>query len=177
MEYTMQDLEQIIRKNIPGGDSSKRDFLPIYADGEVFGAIVRYLAEPYRGKVDYVVSPESLGFILGSVLARELGVGFVALRKNKRVPKGAENLLIASYIDHRDHVKSLWVRDGMIPEQSRVLLADDYVETAATVQACTTLIEESGASIEGIASLGADYHSAARSMIDAGLIRCVLCEK
>lgn len=177
MGYTIQDLEQIVARGIPGGDSSKRDFLPVYADRAGMEAIVGYLAEPFRGKVDYVISPESLGFILGSMLARELGVGFVALRKNKRVPKGAENLLIASYIDHRDHVKSLWVRKDMIPEKSRVLLVDDYVETAATVQACTTLIEEAGGTIEGIASLGADYHSAARSMIDSGLIHCVMVEK
>ncbi|MCI1304971.1 MAG: hypothetical protein LKG40_01940 [Lachnospiraceae bacterium] len=169
----MENLRKLIGQCIPEGDSSFRDFRPIYADPEAMTLIVKALAEHWRGKVDFVASPESLGFILGSSLARELGVGLIAIRSGDHFRVVTDELLSASYIDHRDMPRSLIVDRGLIPEGSRVLLADDYVETAATIQACIALIEEADASVAGIAALGANTDGAAKSVIDSGLLRAI----
>ena len=102
-------------------EDGRRDFLPLYADPDVMREIVAALSEPYRGKVDFVVSPEPMGLILGSMLARELGVGFVALRKGREGKRHWEDSILAPYIDHRDQVQTLELENGLIPAGSRIL--------------------------------------------------------
>ena len=86
MGMDIKMLEEQIR-NLPvdgQGLGAKRDLLPLYANSEAVDVLIKYLAEPFRGKVDYVCSPEPLGFIVGSMLARELGVGLVVIRRNQQ---------------------------------------------------------------------------------------------
>ena len=135
--------------------------------------ILTYLAEPFRGKIDLVVSPEPLGFILGSMMARELGTGFVALRKGRDYFDEDKDTIFASYIDHHNNVQCLAVMKDLIPAGSHVLIVDDYIGTAATMQSCLTILEEAGASAVGIASLGACYRRVTREMIDSGMVHCI----
>jgi len=59
-----------------------RDITPLLQDSLSFRRAVDLLAENYQDKdIDSVVSVEARGFILGSVLAYKLGVGFVPIRK------------------------------------------------------------------------------------------------
>ncbi len=165
------------RENDMAAKAGRRDILPLFADREALEALIPYLAAPYRGHVDCVCAPESLGFIVGSMLARELGVGFVGIRRNRQFPADEDGILMARYIDHRDQVTSLSTGKLLLPEESRVLLADNWIETAATLQACMNIIEDAGCRLAGIAAVGADYRSAAKSLIDDGLVRCVVLEK
>lgn len=177
MAKDLKALEGIIRDLAIEGPGSKRDLLPLYADSEACGALIRHLAEPYRGKVDYVCAPEPLGFIIGGMLARELGAGFVAFRRNQQFWIDSEEQVTASYINHRDQVTMLVTERKLLPAGSKVLLADDWMITAATMQACATVVEEAGCKVVGYAAVGADYQSGAREMIDAGSARIVYCEK
>lgn len=177
MGMDLKKLEDRISLLAPDGIGDKRDLLPLYADKEAVDALVQYLAEPFRGKVDYVCAPEPLGFIIGSMLARELGVGLVAIRRNSQFLIDPEEQVTASYINHRDEVTTLITERVLLPAGSKVLLADDWMTTAATVQACVNMIEDAGCKVAGIAAVGADYHSAAKDLIDAGNVRCVYCDK
>ena len=84
MGMDIKKLEEQIRDLPIEGQGAKRDLLPLYANSEAVDALIKYLAEPFHGKVDYVCSPEPLGFIVGSMLARELGVGLVVIRRNQQ---------------------------------------------------------------------------------------------
>lgn len=175
MDY--KELEDQIR-NLPAeGQGGKRDLLPLYADSRAVDALVKYLAEPYRNKVDYVCSPEPLGFIIGGMLARELGVGLVVIRRNQQFWINPEEQVTASYINHRDHVTTLVTERKLLPAGSRVLLADDWMSTAATMLACATLVEEAGCKVVGYAAVGAEDRAGVRDMLEAGSIRFVYCEK
>lgn len=177
MAMDIKVLEDHIRNLGIEGLGSKRNLLPLYADSEALDALIKYLAEPYRGKVDCVCAPEPLGFIVGSMLARELGVGFVAIRRNQQFWIDPEEQVTASYINHRDKVTVLVTEKRLLPTGSRVLLADDWMSTAATMQACATVVEEAGCKVAGFAAVGADYQSGAREMIDTESARIVYCEK
>ena len=177
MAMDIKVLEDRIRNLGIEGLGSKRNLLPLYADSEALDALIKYLAEPYRGKVDCVCAPEPLGFIVGSMLARELGVGFVAIRRNQQFWIDPEEQVTASYINHRDKVTVLVTEKRLLPTGSRVLLADDWMSTAATMQACATVVEEAGCKVAGFAAVGADYQSGAREMIDTESARIVYCEK
>jgi adenine phosphoribosyltransferase len=170
-------LEDMIRRLEKEGTGDKRDLLPIYADREALDALVAFLAEPFRGKVDCVCAPESLGFIIGSMLARELGVGLVVIRRNQQFLIDQEKQVTASYINHRDQVTTLITERRLLPAGSRVLLADDWITTAATIQTCATMIEDAGCKVAGIAAVGADHSSTVKGMLDSGNIICAFCEK
>jgi adenine phosphoribosyltransferase len=59
-----------------------KDISPLLQDAGAFNESIVALAEPYKSiHVDYVVGIESRGFIFGAPLARQLGVGFVPIRK------------------------------------------------------------------------------------------------
>ena len=177
MGMDIKMLEEKIRDLPIEGQGAKRDLLPLYADSEAVDALIKYLAEPFQGKVDYVCSPEPLGFIVGSMLARELGVGLVVIRRNQQFWIDPEEQVTASYINHRDKVTVLVTERKLLPAGSRVLLADEWMSTAATMQACATVIEEAGCKVAGFAAVGADDQSGVRNIIDAGSVRFVYSEK
>ena len=79
--------------------------------------------------------------------------------------------------EYRDQVTALITEKCLLPAGSRVLLADDWMSTAATVQACSNMIEDVGCKVAGIATVGVNYRSAAKDMIDAGNVRYVYCEE
>ena len=58
MGMDIKKLEEQIRDLPIEGQGAKRDLLPLYADSEAVDALIKYLAEPFHGKVDYVCSPE-----------------------------------------------------------------------------------------------------------------------
>ena len=176
MSMDLKKLEDKIRLLTTEGMGGKRDLLPVYADSEALDTLVKYLADPFRGKIDCVCAPEPLGFIIGSMLARELGVGLVVIRRNQQFLIDPAEQVSASYINHRDKVTTLITERELLPPGSRVLLADDWVSTAATISACTNMIEDAGCKVAGIAASGADYESAAKGLIDSGSIVCAYCE-
>src|SRR3989338_247337 len=63
-----------------------RDITPLLAHQGYFRDCVRYFVSLAKGRVDAVVSIESRGFIFGSALAYALGVGFVPIRKQGKLP-------------------------------------------------------------------------------------------
>ena len=177
MGMDLKKLEDRIRNLNLEESGGKRDLLPLYADSEAVEALVGYLAEPFRRKIDCVCAPEPLGFIIGSMLARELGVGLVVIRRNQAFWIDQEEQVSASYINHYDKVTTLCTEKRLLPAGSKVLLADDWMSTAATLQACSNMIEDAGCKVVGIAAVGADYQSGAKDMLDSGCVRIAYCEK
>ena len=64
-----------------------KDITPILSNGELFRASIDVFLEQCRGKeIDKIVGIDARGFLFGSAVAYELGVGFVPLRKKGRLP-------------------------------------------------------------------------------------------
>jgi adenine phosphoribosyltransferase len=128
-----------------------RDITPLLQNPQVFRVLIdvfvhRYMAPALRPTV--VAGLDARGFIIGSVLAYELGVGFVPIRKKGKLPftTVAETYELeygsATVELHTDAVKS----------GDRVLLIDDLIATGGTMMAGAKLLEKLGAEvIEGAA--------------------------
>lgn len=173
MEYIdEQKLQDFVLSYI--NRKGKRDLCPLYKHAGQMDKLITYLAEPFRGKADYVAAPESIGFILGSMIARELGIGFIPIRNASLSYLEDEDRIIAKYIDHNNRVKSLQVRKSNFPENSRILLVDDWIDTAATMQTCTTIVEEAEGTVCGIAAIGVVVSDATKQKIDTGYIHCLI---
>ena len=71
-----------------------RDVTTLFADARGFRMAVDQLLAPYAGmRIDKVVGLEARGFILGAMIAHELGVGFVPVRKEGKLPGAVQDCL------------------------------------------------------------------------------------
>lgn len=99
-----------------------------------------------------VVSPEVTGFLLGPLVARALGVGFVeAYRAGARLPIAEPMTWADVPADHRGDRQRLGVRSHLLSRADRVLVVDDWAITGAQARALTTVIATLGAEPVGTA--------------------------
>ncbi|MET8152868.1 phosphoribosyltransferase family protein [Actinoplanes sp. NPDC049668] len=99
-----------------------------------------------------VVSPEVTGFLVGPLVARALGVGFVeAYRAGARRPIAEPMAWAAVPADHRGDQQHLGLRSRLIGLDDRVLVVDDWAATGAQARGLYTLVESLGAKAVGAA--------------------------
>src|SRR6476659_4776910 len=64
-----------------------KDITPVLSDPELFRASIDLFLERCRGReVDKIVGIDARGFLFGSAVAYELGLGFVPIRKRGKLP-------------------------------------------------------------------------------------------
>jgi len=121
-----------------------KDITPLLGNAAALHRCVIALAQPYRDMhLDAVCAIESRGFIFGAALARELGLGFVPIRKPGKLPSrtiGAEYAL--EYGSDR-----LEMHADALAAGARVVLVDDVVATGGTLLAARALIGQLGAEL------------------------------
>jgi len=172
-----EELAKLIESKIRTDEEGKRDLSALYADFAALDAAASAIAAQYAGKVDCVVSPGSMGYILGALVASKLAVGFIPVRScDSRLPIG-EDSVRAAFIDHNNCVRALFCRRSVFCENARVLLCDDWIGTAATMQACAAIVEQAGGSVAGIAAFGSDYNDYTARNIDSGLNSSIVIRK
>jgi adenine phosphoribosyltransferase len=94
-------------------------------------------------KIDKVVGVESRGFLIGTPLAYKLGVGFVPVRKQGKLP--AETVGHDYELEYgSDRVE---IHRDAIEKGERILLVDDLIATGGTAIATAALIEKLGGEI------------------------------
>jgi adenine phosphoribosyltransferase len=126
-----------------------KDVTPVLADAEVFGAVIRDMAERRRGSVDLIVGIEARGFIFGAALAHELGVGFVPVRKAGKLPGRTMGV---SY-DLEYGSATIEVHEDAFVGGERVLVVDDVLATGGTAEATCLLLEQAGAEVVAFETL------------------------
>lgn len=94
-------------------------------------------------KIDKVVGVESRGFFFGMLLAQELNVGFVPVRKPKKLPFA---VISASY-DLEYGSDTLEIHTDAIQKGEKVLIHDDVLATGGTAKAVVELVEKLGGEI------------------------------
>ena len=121
-----------------------RDITTLLKDPAGFRQTIDEFLARYKGrKIDKVVGIESRGFIIGSVLAYLLGLGFVPVRKKGKLP--AETVGHDYELEYgTDRVE---IHVDAISKGDRILLVDDLIATGGTAEAACTLIEGIGGKI------------------------------
>ncbi|WP_116113497.1 adenine phosphoribosyltransferase [Austwickia chelonae] len=123
-----------------------RDFTPLLRDGAALQTVVDDVARRYRGRVDAVVGLEARGFIIGSAVAYTLGVGFVPVRKEGKLPAAKVS---AEYGLEYGRATAEMHSDALIGAR-RVLIVDDVLATGGTAAAACSLVEQAGGEVVGI---------------------------
>lgn len=125
-----------------------KDITPLVKDPAVLRLAVQQLGYPFRGQnITAVAGMEARGFIFGSLVAWDFGVGFVPLRKPGKLPYDVQS--VAYDLEYGSaamevHIDALGAGD-------RVLLVDDLLATGGTAKASCELIESLGAEVVGCA--------------------------
>jgi adenine phosphoribosyltransferase len=123
-----------------------KDITPVLGNAALIKSAIKGMAEFVAGQqIDKVVGIDARGFIFGSMLAHELGIGFVPARKKGKLPwqtHGVDYSLEYGKATLEIHV------DAIQPGE-RILLADDLLATGGTAGAALTLMQQAGAQIVG----------------------------
>ena len=118
-----------------------KDITPILKDGGLFRSSIDLFLEHCGGKkVDKIVGIDARGFLFGSAVAYELGIGFVPLRKKGRLPYKTES---AKYsLEYGEAEMELHI-DAITPGE-QIVLIDDLLATGGTSASAATLIKKVG---------------------------------
>lgn len=123
-----------------------RDITPLLQDPRVFRVLIdafvhRYMAPDLRP--DVVAGLDARGFIIGSVVAYELNVGFVPIRKKGKLPfTTVEETYELEYGS-----ATVELHTDAVTQGQRVLVIDDLIATGGTMLAGVKLLERLGAQI------------------------------
>jgi adenine phosphoribosyltransferase len=120
-----------------------KDITPLLADAGAVAAVVADLAARHTGEVDLVAGVEARGFIIGALLARELGVGFIPIRKAGKLP--SETVSISYALEYGE--ATIEVHADAFAGGERVLLVDDVLATGGTAAAAWDLLTLVGAEV------------------------------
>ena len=128
-----------------------RDITPLLQDAKVFRVLIDVFVHRYMDpamRPDVVAGLDARGFILGAVVAYELNVGFVPIRKKGKLPfTTVEETYELEYGSATVELHTDAVKPG-----DRVLLIDDLIATGGTMMAGMKLLDKLGAHvIEGAA--------------------------
>lgn len=121
-----------------------RDITTLLKDSEGFNHMMDLLAKRYSGMdIDIVAGIESRGFITGSALAHRLHVGFVPIRKPKKLP--AETVSEEYQLEYG--TDKIEIHKDAIVAGQKVLLVDDLIATGGTALAACKLIRKLGGEV------------------------------
>ena len=121
-----------------------KDITPVLSDPELFRASIDLFLERCRGRaIDKIVGIDARGFLFGSAVAYELGLGFVPIRKRGKLPYRTDTAKYSlEYGEAEMEMHTDAVRKG-----ERVVLVDDLLATGGTSAAAAALIRNAGADL------------------------------
>lgn len=125
-----------------------KDITPVLQDPLSLRLAVDHLHRPFVGQgITAVAGMEARGFIFGSLVAWQLGVSFVPLRKPGKLPYDVQSI----QYDLEYGSATLEVHTDAVGEGDRVLIIDDLLATGGTALASCELLESLGAVVAACA--------------------------
>ena len=126
-------------------------------DGVIFRDITTLMQNPeaYRNTcdvfynryksldIDKVVGIDARGFVFGAVLAYQLNVGFVPVRKKGKLPyKTVSDQYTLEYGKN-----TVEMHEDAITEGEKIVIVDDLIATGGTIEAAVKLVKKLGGDI------------------------------
>lgn len=129
-----------------------RDITPLLQDAKVFRVLIDAFVHRYMDaaiRPDVVAGLDARGFILGAVVAYELNVGFVPIRKKGKLPfTTVEETYELEYGSATVELHTDAVKPG-----DRVVLIDDLIATGGTMLAAARLLQRLDATVVEAAAI------------------------
>ena len=126
------------------------DITPLILQKEVFQEITERFVEEIKDKnIDYIVAPEARGFLFGTSVAYELGIGILPVRKKGKLPPVAilKTVTYEKEYGHDELELTKLVNDSY--EGKNFYIIDDIYATGNTMRVIKEGIEELGGNVVG----------------------------
>ena len=116
-----------------------RDITTLLENPKAFRMAIDQFVHRYMDQgITAVAGIESRGFVFGSVIAYELGVSFISIRKAGKLP--AETISQSYQLEYGED--TMEIHKDCIKAGDRILLVDDLIATGGTVSAAIKLIRQ-----------------------------------
>jgi adenine phosphoribosyltransferase len=151
-----------------------RDITPILKNAKGLRTLVDIFVDRYfDAKLDYVAGLDARGFLIGPIVAYELNVGFLPIRKAGKLPwKTVHESYELEYGS-----ATVEIHADACDAGDRIVLIDDLIATGGTMLAGKTLLERLGAKvIEAAALIDLPDLGGAQRLRDSGLPVFAVCE-
>lgn len=140
------DLKNVIRTipNYPIEGVMFRDITTVLKNKEALKESVNQIMKTLENiQFDYILGPESRGFIFAMPIAYNLNKGFIPVRKVGKLP--AET--IRKEYDLEYGTSTLEIHKDALKKYDKVVIVDDLLATGGTCKAIIELVEEIGAEV------------------------------
>jgi adenine phosphoribosyltransferase len=126
-----------------------RDITPLLRDPKVFRVLIdQFVHRYFDTRPSAIAGLDARGFIIGSVVAYELNVGFIPIRKKGKLPYQT----VAEEYELEYGSATVEIHADAAKAGDRVVLIDDLIATGGTMMAGKKLLERLGATVvEGAA--------------------------
>lgn len=127
-----------------------KDITPVLAEPVIRREIIHTIAENFKSyKLDAVAGIEARGFILGSLIAQELDLPFIPIRKSGKLPYRS----LREEYSLEYGTAAIEMHEDALGPGDRVLIHDDLLATGGTAAAAGHLVRKSGAIVAGFSFL------------------------
>ena len=118
-----------------------RDITTVFKDAECLRELAKSMSDMYKNKgITKVLGIESRGFIMGPVVANNIGAGFVTIRKPGKLP--AETY--QQEYEKEYGVDTIEIHKDALSPDDVVLIHDDLLATGGTMKAAYDLVTKCG---------------------------------
>jgi adenine phosphoribosyltransferase len=151
-----------------------RDITPVLQDRRALRTLIDMLVQRYiDAGIDTIAGLDARGFIIGPILAYELSLGFVPIRKKGKLPF---RTLSQSY-ELEYGSATVEIHEDACKPGERVVLVDDLIATGGTMMAGKMLLERLGAVVvEGAAIIDLPELGGSKLLRESGLPLYTVCE-
>ncbi len=127
-----------------------RDITPLFKDPKALRMISDAFIQRYiDSDITHIASIDARGFLIGSIMAYQLNIPLVLVRKKGKLP--GETVSQEYKLEYGS--ATVEMQSDAVSEGDKVLIFDDLIATGGTVLAASTIIKELGASVSEVATL------------------------
>lgn len=153
-----------IEKNFPKKNVVFIDFMPTFTNYKIINKVAKEMVKNIK-KADYIVSPESRGYIIGFAVSNKLKANLIPLRKHGKIPP--------NYVGASEEYKTEYSVETMdIPKidllNKKCVFIDDVYATGGTYEVSKKLVEKMGGKMVGgycIYDVGINKNEEIRSLL------------
>jgi adenine phosphoribosyltransferase len=141
----------LMSPNTKGPQFAWLDPTSIYINAAAFEDLLDDLIADLKGvSFDVVGGCDAMGFVLGAGLAARTGRGFLPIRKAGKLCVDTDRV---SFTNYSGRTQDMEMRQPAFAPGTRVLLADQWIQTGGTMEAAIALVERQQGVVAGLVTI------------------------
>ena len=144
----MNKIKNAIRTipNFPIDGIMFRDVTTLYSNSEAMKEVIRLTCNYWKDKgLTIIAGIEARGFITGSIIANQLSLPFVPIRKKGKLPHDT----LSQEYELEYGKATIEIHSDALNSNDKVLIVDDLIATGGTALASIELVKKLGANVNG----------------------------